>query len=99
MTSPVRAAVPRVGCLVCPGQWVERKLLNKPPTASADAGKVIGGFVSSALVHSFSVQSVLGGDLSKARGVQCCAGRGGRGGEQSRDCKQEAEKSERGDVV
>lgn len=53
---------------VWPGQWVERKLLRKGPNDPADLGKVLGGFLSSAVVHSFSVRSVLGGDWIRARG-------------------------------
>lgn len=53
---------------VWPGEWIERKLTGKTPDQRADAGKVIGGFLSSAFVHSFSVRSVLAGDWSKARG-------------------------------
>lgn len=53
---------------VWPGQWLERKLLGKRSDEPADVGKVLGGFTSSAFVHSFSVRSVLGGDWSKARG-------------------------------
>lgn len=53
---------------VWPGQWLERKILRKSPNEAADIGKVLGGFISSAFVHSFSVRSVLGGDWSKARG-------------------------------
>ncbi|KAI7181005.1 hypothetical protein KC324_g8863 [Hortaea werneckii] len=53
---------------VWPGEWLERKLTGKAPNQRADIGKVIGGFLSSAFVHSFSVRSVLAGDWSKARG-------------------------------
>ena len=53
---------------VWPGQWLERTVLQKRRDDSADVGKVLGGFISSAFVHSFSVRSVLGGDWSKARG-------------------------------
>lgn len=53
---------------VWPGQWLERTILRKGPDEPADIGKVLGGFVSSAFVHSFSVRSVLGGDWGKARG-------------------------------
>lgn len=53
---------------VWPGQWLERKILRKRPDDAADIGKVVGGFLSSAFVHSFSVRSVLGGDWVKARG-------------------------------
>lgn len=53
---------------VWPGEWAERKLTGKGPNERADFGKVVGGFLSSAFVHSFSVRSVLGGDWVKARG-------------------------------
>lgn len=53
---------------VWPGQWLERKLLRKSPEDPADVGKVVGGFLSSAFVHSFSVRSVLGGNWIQARG-------------------------------
>nr|POF17663.1 o-mevalon transferase yani [Quercus suber] len=53
---------------VWPGEWVERTLTGKRSDQPADIGKVIGGFVSSAFVHSFSVRSVLGGDWTRARG-------------------------------
>lgn len=54
-----------------PGEWLERRLLGKGPNEPADLGKVIGGFLSSALVHSFSVRSVLGGDWVRARVSFC----------------------------
>lgn len=53
---------------VWPGQWLERTILRKRADEPADIGKVLGGFISSAFVHSFSVRSVLGGDWGKARG-------------------------------
>lgn len=53
---------------VWPGEWLERKILGKSNDAPADIGKVLGGFGSSAFVHSFAVRSVLGGDWSKATG-------------------------------
>ncbi|KAK5728220.1 hypothetical protein LTR17_012125 [Elasticomyces elasticus] len=53
---------------VWPGEWVEKKLTGKRPGQRADLGKVVGGFLSSAFVHSFSVRSVLAGDWVKARG-------------------------------
>jgi len=53
---------------VWPGEWVEKKLTGKGAKERADLGKVVGGFLSSAFVHSFSVRSVLGGDWIKARG-------------------------------
>ncbi|KAI1764989.1 hypothetical protein GGR53DRAFT_530074 [Hypoxylon sp. FL1150] len=53
---------------VWPGEWVERKLMGKGPEEPADVGKVLGGFLSSAFVHSFSVRGVLGGNWSSAAG-------------------------------
>jgi hypothetical protein len=53
---------------VWPGQWIERKLTGKTAEQPADIGKVLGGFLSSAFVHSFSVRAVLGGDWKKAGG-------------------------------
>ncbi|RVX72076.1 hypothetical protein B0A52_04674 [Exophiala mesophila] len=53
---------------VWPGQWIERKLRRKRPDEPADIGKVLGGFLSSAFVHSFSVRCVLGGDWLSALG-------------------------------
>ncbi|OTB14544.1 hypothetical protein K445DRAFT_376875 [Daldinia sp. EC12] len=53
---------------VWPGEWVERKLLGKRDNEPADVGKVLGGFLSSAFVHSFSVRGVLGGDWNSAAG-------------------------------
>jgi hypothetical protein len=53
---------------VWPGEYIERKLTGKGSNERADLGKVLGGFLSSAFVHSFSVRSVLGGDWVKARG-------------------------------
>ncbi|KAK4549608.1 hypothetical protein LTR36_004909 [Oleoguttula mirabilis] len=53
---------------VWPGEWAERKLTGKGPNQRADLGKVVGGFLSSAFVHTVSVRSVLGGDWIKARG-------------------------------
>jgi hypothetical protein len=53
---------------VWPGQWIERKLTGKKKGESADMGKVLGGFLSSAFVHSFSVRGVLGGSWSDAFG-------------------------------
>ena len=46
---------------VWPGEWVERKLTGKRPEEDADVGKVLGGFVSSAFVHSFAAHTVMGG--------------------------------------
>ncbi|KAI6088561.1 hypothetical protein F4821DRAFT_84828 [Hypoxylon rubiginosum] len=53
---------------VWPGEWAERCLTGKGPGEPADVGKVLGGFLSSAFVHSFSVRGVLGGDWSSAAG-------------------------------
>ena len=46
---------------VWPGEWIERKMTGKRPNEEADVGKVLGGFVSSAFVHSFAAHTVLGG--------------------------------------
>jgi Membrane bound O-acyl transferase family len=53
---------------VWPGEWLERKLTGKGVDESADIGKVLGAFASSAVVHSFSVRGVLGGDWRLASG-------------------------------
>ncbi|KEQ64389.1 uncharacterized protein M437DRAFT_74208 [Aureobasidium melanogenum CBS 110374] len=53
---------------VWPGEWLERKLTGKRSDEPADVGKVLGGFISSAFVHSFAVRSVLGGKWSRALG-------------------------------
>ncbi|KAL8691662.1 MAG: hypothetical protein Q9218_003162 [Villophora microphyllina] len=53
---------------VWPGEWVERKLTGKSPDRPADVGKVLGGFVSSAFVHSFAAYTVVGGVLEDALG-------------------------------
>ncbi|KAI0846457.1 hypothetical protein F5Y00DRAFT_244125 [Daldinia vernicosa] len=53
---------------VWPGEWLERKLMGKRDKDPADVGKVLGGFLSSAFVHSFSVRGVLGGDWHSAAG-------------------------------
>ncbi|KIW95986.1 uncharacterized protein Z519_03052 [Cladophialophora bantiana CBS 173.52] len=53
---------------VWPGEWLERKLLGKGPDQPADVGKVIGAFLVSALVHTFSVRGVLAGDWRMATG-------------------------------
>lgn len=53
---------------VWPGEWIERKLTNKGPEQPADVGKVLGGFVSSAFVHSFAAYTVVGGVLGDALG-------------------------------
>lgn len=46
---------------VWPGEWVERKLLGKGGGEEADTGKVLGGFVSSAIVHGLAGRTVAGG--------------------------------------
>lgn len=46
---------------VWPGEWIERHLTGKAPDEDADVGKVLGGFVSSAFVHSFAAHTVMGG--------------------------------------
>ncbi|KAI5194978.1 hypothetical protein E4T38_09305 [Aureobasidium subglaciale] len=46
------------------GFWSYGKKNDEP----ADVGKVLGGFISSAFVHSFAVRSVLGGEWSRALG-------------------------------
>ena len=53
---------------VWPGEWVERKLTGKTADQRADVGKVLGGFLSSAFVHSFSVRGVVGGNWGDALG-------------------------------
>ncbi len=53
---------------VWPGEWLERKLLRKSSDQPADVGKVIGAFLSSGLVHGFSVRGVLAGDWRLATG-------------------------------
>ncbi|KAI1454438.1 hypothetical protein F4805DRAFT_322062 [Annulohypoxylon moriforme] len=53
---------------VWPGEWVERKLTGKRDDEPADVGKVLGGFLASAFVHSFSVRGVLGGEWGSAMG-------------------------------
>ncbi|KAI4120321.1 MAG: hypothetical protein LQ338_007095 [Usnochroma carphineum] len=53
---------------VWPGEWVERKLTGKRPEEPADVGKVVGGFVSSAFVHSFAAYCVVGGHVRDALG-------------------------------
>ncbi|KAI0113311.1 hypothetical protein F4814DRAFT_421432 [Daldinia grandis] len=53
---------------VWPGEWLERRLMGKSDGDPADVGKVLGGFLSSAFVHSFSVRGVLGGDWHSAAG-------------------------------
>ena len=46
---------------VWPGEWLERRLTGKSDEEDADIGKVLGGFVSSAFVHSFAAHTVMGG--------------------------------------
>ncbi|KAI0887928.1 uncharacterized protein GGS22DRAFT_197855 [Annulohypoxylon maeteangense] len=53
---------------VWPGEWVERKLCGKGDGEPADVGKVVGGFLVSAVVHAFSVRGVLGGEWREAVG-------------------------------
>ena len=53
---------------VWPGEWVERKLTGKTKDQPADVGKVLGGFISSAFVHSFAGWTVHGGNVDKASG-------------------------------
>jgi hypothetical protein len=53
---------------VWPGEWLERKLTGKGPDERADVGKVLGGFLSSAFVHSFAVRGTLGGNWKDATG-------------------------------
>jgi hypothetical protein len=53
---------------VWPGEWLERKLTGKGPEDRADVGKVLGGFLSSAIVHSFAVRGTLGGNWMDATG-------------------------------
>ncbi|KAJ9627034.1 hypothetical protein H2203_003494 [Taxawa tesnikishii (nom. ined.)] len=53
---------------VWPGEWLERKLTGKRSEEPADMGKIVGGFILSAFVHSFAVRSVLAGEWGKASG-------------------------------
>ncbi|KAL8697917.1 MAG: hypothetical protein Q9224_002093 [Gallowayella concinna] len=53
---------------VWPGEWLERRLTGKSSDQPADVGKVLGGFVSSAFVHSFAAYTVVGGQLRDALG-------------------------------
>ncbi len=53
---------------VWPGEFIERKLTGKTAYQPADVGKVLGGFVSSAFVHSFAAYTVVGGVLDNALG-------------------------------
>ncbi|KAI0169315.1 hypothetical protein GGR52DRAFT_593095 [Hypoxylon sp. FL1284] len=49
-------------------EWAERRLTGKADGEPADVGKVLGGFLCSALVHAASVRCVLGGDWAAAAG-------------------------------
>lgn len=53
---------------IWPGEWVERKMAGKGQDEPADAGKVLGAFVSSAFVHSFASWTVQGGVVKDALG-------------------------------
>ena len=53
---------------VWPGEWVVRKLLCKGEEERADVGKVMGGFLSSAFVHSFAGHTVVPGGWRNASG-------------------------------
>lgn len=53
---------------VWPGEWIERKLTGKRSDMSADVGKVLGGFLSSAFVHSFASWTVHKGCIDDATG-------------------------------
>lgn len=53
---------------VWPGEWVERKLTARAEDQPADVGKVLGGFLSSACVHSAAAYTVVGGNLKDAMG-------------------------------
>ncbi|KAI4275523.1 MAG: hypothetical protein LQ337_003166 [Flavoplaca oasis] len=53
---------------VWPGEWIERKVTGKSANEPADIGKVLGGFVSSAFVHSFAAYTVVGGRVRDASG-------------------------------
>ena len=46
---------------VWPGEWLQRRLTGSSDEDAADVGKVLGGFVSSAFVHSFAAHTVMGG--------------------------------------
>ncbi|KAI4284468.1 MAG: hypothetical protein L6R35_004907, partial [Caloplaca aegaea] len=48
--------------------WVERTLTGKRPGEPADVGKVVGGFVCSAVVHSVAAWTVVGGRWEDAGG-------------------------------
>ena len=53
---------------VLPGEFIERRLTGKTTDQPADVGKVLGGFVSSAFVHSFAAHTVVGGNWPNALG-------------------------------
>ncbi|KAL8673320.1 MAG: hypothetical protein Q9168_002244 [Polycauliona sp. 1 TL-2023] len=53
---------------VWPGEWIERKITGKTADEPADVGKVLGGFLSSAFVHSFAAYTVVGGTVGEALG-------------------------------
>lgn len=53
---------------VWPGEWLERKITGKTKDEPADVGKVLGGFVSSAFVHSFAAWTVHGGNVIESSG-------------------------------
>ncbi|KAL9600578.1 MAG: hypothetical protein Q9219_003124 [cf. Caloplaca sp. 3 TL-2023] len=53
---------------VWPGEWLERRVTDKGSDQPADVGKVLGGFISSAFVHSFAAYTVVGGILGDALG-------------------------------
>lgn len=44
---------------VWPGEWLERQLLRKNDSQPADAGKVLGAFISSAFVHAYASHTVM----------------------------------------
>jgi len=45
---------------VWPGEWIEKRLTAKGPQDEADVGKVVGAFLSSAVVHSFAGHCAVG---------------------------------------
>ncbi|WPA98672.1 uncharacterized protein RHO25_003285 [Cercospora beticola] len=53
---------------VWPGEWLERTITGKSSDQPADIGKVLGGFLSSAVVHSLSVRGTVGGSWADAAG-------------------------------
>lgn len=62
---------------IWPGEWLERKLTGKRGDEPADVGKVMGGFLSSALCHSIAVRGVLGGEWQRATGEAAFFGANG----------------------